>query len=166
MWRKGSNCRVWLEVMAVLEMPSRETPGARSQGGDPTADHQMWQVVKALDATGGVGPQSPVLDLDVRGTGLPKRERPGGSWSPLLLPMRALVHDSAVSPWPVIPGLPRRPTSPRPPARRSARSDRVKTRRTALHPPGCGCGAAPALSLEGDNQRWRCNQPELFSTRW
>ena len=46
--------------------------------GDSTDDHQMWQVVKALDATGGVGPQNPVLDIEVRGAGLSERERPGG----------------------------------------------------------------------------------------
>ena len=43
-----------------------------------TADHQMWQDVKGLDATGGVRPQNPVLDLEVRGAGLSERERPGG----------------------------------------------------------------------------------------
>jgi len=36
----------------------------------------MWQVVKPLDATSGVRPQKPVLDLEVRGAGLSERERP------------------------------------------------------------------------------------------
>ena len=46
--------------------------------GDATPDHQMWQVVKPFDATGGVVLENPVLDLEVRGAGLSERERPGG----------------------------------------------------------------------------------------
>jgi len=49
-----------------------------SKWGDPTADHQMWQVVKRFDATVGVVLENPVLDLEVRGAGLSERERPGG----------------------------------------------------------------------------------------
>ena len=75
--------------MAVLVMPSRVTPGARSPEGDSTAYHQMWQVLKVLDATGGVGPQNPVLDIEVRGACFSERERRGVGGT-LLLPMRAL----------------------------------------------------------------------------
>ena len=65
--------------MAILGMPYRDNSRSQSsKWGDPTADHQMWQDVKGLDATGGVRPQNPVLDLEVRGAGLSERERPGG----------------------------------------------------------------------------------------
>jgi hypothetical protein len=65
--------------MAILGMPYRDNSRSQSsKWGDPTADHQMWQDVKGLDATGGVRPQNPVLDLEDRGAGLSGRERPGG----------------------------------------------------------------------------------------
>ena len=65
--------------MAILGMPYRDNSRSQSsKWGDPTADHQMWQDVKGLDATGGVRPQNPVLDLEDRGAGLSERERPGG----------------------------------------------------------------------------------------
>jgi hypothetical protein len=65
--------------MAILGVPYRDNSRSQpSKWGDPTADHQMWQDVKGLDATGGVRPKNPVLDLEVRGAGLSERERPGG----------------------------------------------------------------------------------------
>jgi hypothetical protein len=65
--------------MAILGMPYRDNSRSQSsKWGDPKADHQMWQDVKGLDATGGVRLQNPVLDLEDRGAGLSERERPGG----------------------------------------------------------------------------------------
>ena len=60
-------------------MPYRDNSQSQSsKWGDSTADHQMWQVVKPFDATGGAVHENPVLDLEVRGAGLSERERPGG----------------------------------------------------------------------------------------
>jgi len=57
--------------MAILGMPYRDNSlNQPSRWGDSTADHQMWQEVKELDATGGVRLQNPVLDLEDRGAGL------------------------------------------------------------------------------------------------
>ena len=65
--------------MAILGTPYRDNSRSQSsKWGDPTADHQMWQDIKGHDATGGVRPKNPVLDLEDRGAGLSERERPGG----------------------------------------------------------------------------------------
>jgi len=66
--------------MAILGVPYRDNSRSQpSKWGNPRGDHQMWQDVKGLDATGGVRLQNPVLDLEVRGAGLSERERPGAS---------------------------------------------------------------------------------------
>ena len=60
-------------------MPYRDNSQSQpSKWGDLTADHQMWQVVKGLDSTGGVGLQNPVLDLEGRGAGLSGMRKAGG----------------------------------------------------------------------------------------